>query len=183
MSSDIKRSAEERMDKTIHAFEESISRMRTGRASTGLLEHLMVSYYGVDTPLSQVATVNVLDARTLTVMPWEDSMITPIEKAIQTLGLNPNSSGKNIRVPMPPLTEESRKSFVKMVRDDAENARVAIRNIRRDANQEFKELAKEKLISEDEEHRGQENVQKLTDLAIKKLDVLLETKESELMQF
>ena len=184
MINDIVNDAEKRMQKSIEALRETLGRMRTGRANPGLLEHIMVSYYGTDTPLSQVATINVSDSRTLSITPWEGDMVGPIEKAIMTsdLGLNPATSGKNIRVPLPALTEERRKEFVKLVRDEAEKGRVSIRNIRRDANSDLKGFLKEKEISEDDERRGQDRVQKLTDTFVTKADGLLKEKEEDLMQ-
>ena len=184
MISEISQDTEQRMQKSLEALKESLAKMRTGRANPGLLEHVMVSYYGVDTPLTQVASVSASDARTLTVTPWEEAMIQPVEKAIlmADLGLNPATSGKVIRVPLPPLTEERRKEFVRLVREDVEKARVAIRNIRRDANNDFKELLKEKEISEDEERRAQDKIQKLTDQYIARADEVLKAKEADLMQ-
>ena len=184
MINEINQDAQQRMQKSIAALKDSLAKIRTGRANPGLLAHIMVSYYGTDTPLSQVASVGVNDARTLTVTPWEDAMVQPIEKAIMTadLGLNPATSGKLIRIPLPPLTEERRKEFVRLVREDVEKIRVSIRNIRRDANNDFKDLLKEKKISEDEERRAQDKIQKLTDQYIANAEALLKTKEEELMQ-
>jgi ribosome recycling factor len=158
--------------------------VRTGRAHPSLLDHIRVSYYGSEVPISQVANINVEDARTLTVTPWEKNMVSPVEKAIMTsdLGLNPMTAGTVIRVPMPPLTEERRRDLIKVVRHEAEGAKVAIRNIRRDANHNLKELVKEKMISEDDERRGQEIIQKLTDQHVKEVDEALEVKEKELLE-
>lgn len=185
MINDIKKSATERMRKSIEAFERELSKIRTGRAHPSLLDHINVSYYGNPTPLKQVANVAVEDARTLTIQPWENNMVSAIERAIleSDLGLNPNSAGAVIRVPMPPLTEERRKDLIKVVRGEAEHAKVAVRNIRRDANADLKELVKDKVISEDDERRGQELVQKLTDQHVKEIDELLEVKEKDLMSF
>ena len=184
MIEDIKKDAAQRMQKSIDSFKSDLSKIRTGRAHTNLLDHITVDYYGAETPLSQVASVGVEDARTLTVTPWEKQMVSVIEKAIMTsdLGLNPASAGTVIRVPMPPLTEERRRDLVKVVRAEGENARVAIRNIRRDANNDLKALLKEKEISEDEERKGQDDIQKLTDKHVAEVDKLLETKEKELME-
>jgi ribosome recycling factor len=184
MIEDIKKDAGQRMQKSIEAFRSELSKIRTGRAHTSLLDHITVDYYGAETPLSQVASVGVEDARTLTVTPWEKQMVSVIEKAIMTsdLGLNPASAGTVIRVPMPPLTEERRRDLVKVVRSEGENARVAIRNIRRDANNDLKALLKEKEISEDEERKGQDDIQKLTDKHVAEVEQLLEAKEKELME-
>jgi ribosome recycling factor len=171
------------MHKSVEALSTELAKVRTGRAHPSLLDHISVSYYGVDTPLNQVASVNAEDARTLAVQPWEQAMVKPVEKAIMEsdLGLNPNTAGNVIRVPLPPLTEERRKDLIKVVRQEAEHSRVAVRNIRRDANNDLKSLVKEKLISEDDEHRGQEIIQKLTDQHVKEIDDLLEEKEQELL--
>lgn len=183
MINDIQRDAASRMEKSIEALKHELAKIRTGRAHPSLLEHITVSYYGNETPLNQTANVAVEDARTLTVTPWEKSMVPVIEKAIMTsdLGLNPATSGAVIRIPLPPLTEERRRDLVRVVRHEAENGRVAIRNIRRDANAELKEAMKEKLITEDEERKGQELVQKLTDKSIQQIDKLLEEKEADLL--
>jgi len=183
MIDDIKKDATVRMGKSVEALGKEFSKVRTGRAHPSLLDHVQVPYYGSDVPLSQVANVNVEDARTLTVTPWEQAMVGPVEKAIMNsdLGLNPNSAGNVIRVPVPPLTEERRKDLIKVVRQEAEQARIAIRNIRRDANHNLKDLVKEKLISEDDERRGEEIIQKLTDQHVKEVDSLLEQKETDLM--
>ncbi|MVF22690.1 ribosome recycling factor [Methylocaldum sp. BRCS4] len=183
MIDDIQKRTAERMKKSIEALKHEFAKIRTGRAHPSLLDHIMVSYYGNEVPLTQTANVAVEDARTLTVTPWERSMVQAIEKAIMTsdLGLNPSTAGSVIRVPMPPLTEERRRDLIKVVRHEAENARVAIRNIRRDANNELKAALKEKQISEDQERRSQEQVQKLTNQYIKDVDGLLSEKEADLM--
>lgn len=183
MIDDIKKDAADRMAKSVEALGVELAKVRTGRAHPNLLDHISVSYYGVETPLKQVASVNAEDARTLAVQPWEQSMVKPIEKAIMEsdLGLNPNTAGTVIRVPLPPLTEERRKDLIRVVRHEAEQARVAVRNIRRDANNDLKTLVKDKLISEDDERRGQEIIQKLTDQHVKEIDELLEEKEQELL--
>jgi len=183
MIDDIKTDAAERMSKSVEALEHELAKVRTGRAHPSLLDHISVSYYGSDTPLNQVANVNVEDSRTLAITPWEKTMVGPIEKAIMNsdLGLNPNTAGTVIRVPIPPLTEERRKDLIRVVRAEAEHSRVAIRNIRRDANHDLKDLVKEKLISEDDEHRGQEMVQSLTDQHIKDVEEVLKKKEEDLM--
>lgn len=184
MIDDIQKDADTRMGKSVESLVHDLAKLRTGRAHPSLLDHLTVSYYGSDVPLSQVSNVNVEDARTLTITPWEQNMVAPVEKAIMNsdLGLNPNSAGNVIRVPMPPLTEERRKDMIRIVRQEAENARVAVRNIRRDANHHLKDLVKEKLASEDDERRAEEQVQKLTDQHIKEIDELLEKKEADLME-
>jgi ribosome recycling factor len=184
MTDSIKKDAKTRMGKSIESLRHEMAKIRTGRAHTSLLDHVMVDYYGSDVPINQVANVNVEDARTLTVTPWEKTMVGKIEKAIMTsdLGLNPATMGLVIRVPMPALTEERRKDLVKVVRNEAENARVAIRNIRRDANNTLKSMLKDKEISEDEERRGQDEIQKLTDSHIEEVDKVLAEKEKELME-
>jgi len=183
MIEDIIKDAAVRMTKSIDALKQSLGKVRTGRAHPSLLDHLRVDYYGSEVPISQVANVGVEDARTLTVTPWEKPMVQVIEKAILTsdLGLNPATAGTVIRIPMPPLTEETRRDLVKVVRHEGEAAKVAIRNIRRDANSDFKELLKDKEISEDEERRAQDEIQRLTDQRIGEVDKVLEKKESELM--
>ena len=183
MIDDILQNAADRMGKSVRALMQEFSKIRTGRAHTNLLEHITVPYYGNDTPLMQVANVSVEDSRTLMITPWEKTMVPAIEKAIMTsdLGLNPTTAGTVIRVPLPPLTEERRRDLVKIVRHEAEQARVAIRNIRRDANSEMKEALKEKLIAKDEEHRGEEKVQKLTDQYVKEVEQQLEIKEADLL--
>lgn len=179
----IQKKTSERMAKSIEALKLELAKIRTGRAHPSLLDHVMVSYYGNDVPLSQAANVAIEDARTLAVSPWERTMVQAIEKAIMTsdLGLNPSTTGTVIRVPMPPLTEERRKDLIKVVRHEAENSRVALRNIRRDSNTDLKNAVKDKAISEDEERRGQELVQKLTDQFVKEVDGLLEQKEKDLL--
>ncbi|MGD1984539.1 MAG: ribosome recycling factor [Chromatiaceae bacterium] len=183
MIDDIKKDAAGRMAKSVESLKDDLAKVRTGRAHPSLLDHLTVPYYGSDVPLKQVANVGVEDARTLTVQPYEQQMVQAVEKAIMEsdLGLNPNSAGTLIRVPMPPLTEERRRDMTKIVRHEAEQARVAVRNIRRDANHDLKSLVKDKLISEDDERRGQEIIQKLTDQHVKEIDELLEVKEKDLM--
>ncbi|MGX2041595.1 ribosome recycling factor [Methylocaldum sp. MU1018] len=183
MIDDVQKRTTERMKKSIEALKHELAKIRTGRAHPSLLDHIMVSYYGNEVPLTQTANVAVEDARTLTVTPWERSMVQAIEKAIMTsdLGLNPSTAGSVIRVPMPPLTEQRRRDLIKVVRHEAENARVAIRNIRRDANNELKAALKEKQISEDQERRSQEQIQKLTDQYIKDIDALLGEKEADLL--
>jgi len=183
MIDEINQDAQKRMRKSLETLKENLAKMRTGRASPSLLEYIMVPYYGTDTPLAQVASIAVADARTLAVTPWEDAMVQPIEKAIMMadLGLNPATTGKTIRIPLPALTEERRKEFVRLVRDEVERARVAIRNIRRDANNDFKDLLKEKEISEDDERRAQDRIQKLTDEFIANAEQILKAKEEDLM--
>jgi ribosome recycling factor len=180
----VNKEAQTRMQKSIETLKTDLTKVRTGRANPGLLDHIKISVYGADTPLNQVANISVENARTLVVSPWDKSNVPAIEKAIISadLGLNPTTAGSVIRVPMPPLNEERRKELVKVVRDEAEGARVAIRNIRRDANQTCKDLLKAKTISEDEERRGQTDVQKLTDKFIAEVDAMLKTKENELME-
>lgn len=183
MIDDIKKDAASRMGKSVESLGENLAKVRTGRAHASLLDHLTVSYYGSEVPLKQVANIGVEDARTITVQPYEQQMVSVVEKAIMEsdLGLNPNSAGTLIRVPMPQLTEERRRDMTKIVRHEAEQARVAVRNIRRDCNNDLKALVKDKLISEDDEHRGQDLVQKLTDQYVKEIDELLEKKEKDLM--
>lgn len=184
MINDIKKDAEERMAKSVASVVEAFKRVRTGRATPAILDGVMVSYYGVDTPLSQVANIMVEDARTLAINPWEKPMVPEIEKAIMKsdLGLNPATSGDTIRVPMPALTEETRKDYIKQARAEAEKGRVSVRNIRRDANGTLKDLQKEKEISEDEQRGGEEQIQKLTDKYIAQIDDLLADKEKDLMK-
>jgi len=183
MIDDIKQDAAQRMTKSVEALSHNLAKLRTGRAHASLLDHITVNYYGQETPLKQVASVNVEDARTLTIQPWEQGVVKAVEKAIMEsdLGLNPNSAGNVIRVPLPPLTEERRKDMIRIVRQEGEQAKVAVRNIRRDANGDLKDLVKDKLISEDDERRGQEIIQKLTDQHIKEIDTLVEQKEADLM--
>ena len=184
MIDDITKDAASRMGKTVHVLEEDLAKVRTGRAHPSLLDHIRVSYYGTEVPLKQAASVNVEDARPLTIQPFEQSMVKPVEKAIleSDLGLNPNTAGTVIRVPMPPLTEERRRDLTRVVRHEGELAKVAVRNIRRDANSDMKELAKEKLITEDDERRGEDLIQKLTDQYVKKIDDMLAVKEADLME-
>ena len=184
MLDDVKNDAEERMGKSVAALDTAFARIRTGRAHPKLLDNITVDYYGVQTPLNQVANINVEDARTLAVIPWEKNMVQPVEKAIlkSDLGLNPATSGDKIRLPMPALTEENRRDLTKVAKSEAETARISVRNIRRDVNSYLKELLKEKEITEDEERKGEEMVQKLTDLKIKTIDDTLQTKETELME-
>jgi ribosome recycling factor len=184
MVENIKKDAAERMQKSVTALSTAMAKIRAGRAHVSLLDHVTVSYYGSDVPLSQVANVGVEDARTLTVTPWEKQMLSVIEKAIMTsdLGVNPNSAGMTIRIPIPPLTEERCRDLVKVAKSEAENARVAVRNIRRDANSTLKELLKDKEISEDEERGAEEDVQKLTDKVIKQIEQVLVEKEADLME-
>jgi ribosome recycling factor len=184
MSNDIKQDAEVRMQKAVESLRHEMSKIRTGRASPALLDHVRVDYYGTPTQLNQVANVTVTDARMLSVVPFEKTMMPVIEKAIinSNLGLNPSPSGNTIRVPMPPLSEERRKEMIKVVRAEAEQGRVSVRNIRRDANQHLKDYVKEKLISEDEERRANETVQKLTDKFIGEMDAFLVSKEKELLE-
>jgi ribosome recycling factor len=183
MISDIMKSAESRMQKSIESLKNELTKIRTGRAHPSLLDHISVDYYGTPTALSQVANIAIEDARTLSITPWEKPMVAVIEKAIlkSDLGLNPAVAGTVIRVPVPALTEERRRDLVKIVKNEAEGARVAIRNIRRDANGELKALEKDKTISEDEERRAEENVQKLTDKYIKEVEAVFEKKEKDLM--
>ena len=184
MIDEIKEDAGTRMGKSIEAMKQSLSKIRTGRAHASLLDHIRVDYYGSAVPLTQAANISVEDSRTLMVSPWEKTMVQAIEKAIMKsdLGLNPNTAGTSIRIPMPPLTEERRKDMVKIVRSEAEATRVAIRNIRRDANSDFKDLLKEKEISEDDERHAQDDIQKLTNHFVDEVDKLLTEKESELME-
>jgi ribosome recycling factor len=182
---DVKKDAAQRMAKSVVILKEHFKKLRTGRAHTALLEHITVDYYGSEVPISQAATVSVEDARTLAVAPWEKQMVSVVEKAILTsdLGLTPVTAGTVIRVPLPPMTEERRKDLVKVVRHETEAGRVAVRNIRRDAIGDVKELLKEKLVTEDDDHRAHEEIQKLTDNAIAEMERLLHEKESEIMEF
>ena len=184
MINDIKKDANDRMDKSVKALEQALTKIRTGRAHTSLLDHITVEYYGSEVPLNQCANVNVEDSRTLTVTPWEKTMVQPIEKAIMSsdLGLNPATAGTVIRVPLPPLTEERRKDMTKLVRHEAEGGRIAVRNIRRDALSDIKDLLKEKMIGEDDEHRAHDEIQVITDTHVATIDKILEQKESELME-
>ncbi|MDI5986311.1 ribosome recycling factor [Halomonas sp. M4R5S39] len=184
MINDIKKDAESRMKKSLEALHGNLNKIRTGRAHSSILDSVTVDYYGTQVPLNQVANINTEDARTLSVVPWEQNMVPKIEKAIMTsdLGLNPSTAGNNIRVPMPMLTEETRKGYIKQARQEAEHARVAVRNVRRDANGDIKALLKEKEITEDEQHQAEEAIQKLTDKYIADIDKTLESKEQDLMQ-
>jgi len=184
MLEDLKKDATQRMQKCVSTFKDQLKKLRTGRAHTSLIEHIKVDYYGSDVPLQQVANIGIEDARTLVVSPWEKGMVAAIEKAIHKseLGLTPNTAGTVIRIPLPPLTEERRRDITKVVRQDAENARVSIRNVRREALADVKEALKEKLISQDDERRVQDEVQKLTDRFVAEVDALLAGKEKELQQ-
>jgi len=183
MISDIQQDASIRMGKSVEALQKAFTKIRTGRAHPSLLDQITVSYYGAETPLSQVANVSVEDARTLKVSPWEKDMTKAVEKAIMAsdLGLNPTTQGLTIRIPLPPLTEERRRDLVKVVKSEAEQGRVAVRNIRRDANSEIKEALKEKMISEDDARAGEEKIQKITDKFIKEIEKHLEVKEADLL--
>jgi ribosome recycling factor len=184
MINDIKQEALTRMNKSIEAFRSELLKIRTGRAHVSLLNHIMVDFYGSEVPIGQAANLTVEDARTLAVTPWDKSMVPVIEKAILSsdLGLNPSTAGTVIRVAMPPLTEERRRELVKVVRELAENARIAVRNIRRDANSDLKSLLKDKDISEDDDHKGQELVQQVTNQSTDEIETVLQTKEKELME-
>lgn len=184
MINDIKQDTEKRMKKAVESLKHEMTKIRTGRANASLLDHVQVDYYGSLTPLNQVANVTSSDSRTLLVTPWEKNMVPAIEKAILTsdLGLNPATAGHAIRVPMPALTEERRKEMTRIVRGEAEQARVSVRNVRRDANNHLKDLVKDKAIAEDEEHRANEAIQKLTDKYIAEIDCVLEEKEKDLME-
>lgn len=184
MIDDVFRDARDRMHKSLEALKHELTKIRTGRAHPSLLEHVHVNYYGNEAPLNHAASINVTDARTLSVSPFDKNMVGEIEKAIRDsdLGLNPATAGDTIRVPLPPLTEERRKDLIKVVRHEAEQARIAVRNIRRDANHTLKELAKEKEITEDDEHRAEDRIQKLTDETIGQIDELLQHKEQDLME-
>ena len=183
MINDIKKDAENRMKKAVDSLVTTFSRIRTGRAHPSLLDGIMVSYYGTDTPLSQVANINVEDARTLSINPWERNLVPDIEKAIMKsdLGLNPSTNNGLIRIPLPMLTEETRKNFIKQARAEAENGRVAVRNVRRDVLSSVKALLKDKAISEDDDHRAQDDIQKITDKYIAEVDKALAAKEADLM--
>jgi len=183
MIADVKKSAEQRMQKSIEALKVDLGKVRTGRAHTGILDHVMVDYYGSPVPISSVANINLIDSRTIGVTPWEKKMVGAVEKAIRDsdLGLNPSSQGDLIRVPTPALTEERRRELIKVVKNEAENAKVAVRNVRRDANATLKDLLKDKAISEDDERRSQEEIQKLTDRYIAEVDKILQAKETDLM--
>src|SRR5947207_15406646 len=183
MIAELRKSAEQKMQKTVEALKHDYQKVRTGRAHTGLLDHIQVDYYGSMMPINQVANVTLADARTIAVQPWEKKMVQVVEKAIRDsdLGLNPNTSGDMIRVPMPALTEERRRDLIKVVRHEAESARVAVRNIRRDANEHLKKLLKDHAVAEDDERHAQQDVQKLTDRSIAEIDKILATKEADLL--
>lgn len=183
MLDELRKTTDQKMHKSVESFKTDLSKVRTGRAHTGLLDHITVDYYGTPTPLNQVAKVTLLDGRTIGVAPFEKKMLQAVDKAIREadLGLNPASMGDTVRVPMPALTEERRKELIKVVRHEAENARVAVRNLRRDANHHLKEALKKKEVSENDERRAQDDVQKLTDRSIAEIDKLLQQKEAELL--
>ncbi|MGJ8670032.1 MAG: ribosome recycling factor [Oceanococcus sp.] len=183
MIEDVKKDAAAQMGKSIEALRSSLSKIRTGRAHPSLLDHVMVDYYGGAVPISQCANITTDDGRSLTITPWEKDLVGKIEKAIlkSDLGLNPNTAGTVIRINLPPLTEERRRDLAKIMRGEGENARISIRNARRDANNDLKEMVKEKMISEDDERRGEQEVQKLTDKFVAEVEVLLDSKEQEIM--
>ena len=183
MIADVKKTAEQKMHKSLEALKTDLGKVRTGRAHTGILDHITVDYYGTQMLLNQVANLTLLDARTIGISPWEKKMGAVIEKAIREsdLGLNPSAQGDLIRVPMPALTEERRRELIKVVKGEGENAKVAVRNLRRDANHHLKELLRQKAVSEDDERRAQEEIQKLTDKFIAEIDKLLAAKETDLM--
>ena len=180
---DIKKGADQKMQRSIEAFKSDLAKIRTGRAHTGLLDHIQVDYYGSNVPISQVANLTLIDARTIGVQPWEKKMVAVVEKAIREsdLGLNPATQGDQIRVPMPALTEERRRELTKVVKSEGETAKVAVRNLRRDANEQLKKLVKDKEISEDDERRASDEVQKLTDKYVAEIEKLVHTKEAEIM--
>ncbi|MBN4666024.1 ribosome recycling factor [Pandoraea nosoerga] len=180
---DIKKNVEQKMQSSIESFKNNLAKIRTGRAHTGLLDHVQVDYYGSMVPISQVANVNLIDGRTIGVQPWEKKMVAAVEKAIREsdLGLNPATQGDLIRVPMPMLTEERRRELTKLVKSEGESAKVAVRNLRRDANEQLKKLVKDKEASEDDERRGSEDVQKLTDKFVAEIDKLVQQKDAEIM--
>lgn len=180
---EIRKATEDKMNKTMEALKTDLQKVRTGRAHTGILDHIQIDYYGSMVPLSQVANLSLADSRTITVQPWERNLINVVEKAIREsdLGLNPSAMGETIRVPMPALTEERRKDLTKFIKGEGEHAKVAIRNLRRDANDAFKKLVKDKDISEDDERRGQEDIQKMTDRFVAEVDKMLQVKEAEIM--
>ena len=185
MIEDIKKDAQARMKKSVDAVREELKRLRTGRAHVGLLEHITVEYYGSEVPINQVASVTAEDSRTLVVSPWEKQMVAAVEKAIinSNLGLTPATAGTVIRVPLPPMTEERRRDLVKVVRNEGENGRIAVRNIRRDALNSCKDMLKDKTITEDQDRKAHEDIQKLTDRFVAEIDALLEEKEAEIMAF
>ena len=183
MIAEVKKSAEQKMVKSVEALKANLAKVRTGRAHPGILDHIQVDYYGSPTPLTQVANITLIDARTIGVTPWEKKMASTIEKAIRDSdrGLNPSTTGELVRVPMPSLTEERRRDLIKVVRGEGEDAKVAVRNVRRDANAELKALLKDKKVAEDDERRAQDDVQKLTDRFIADIDKALQVKEAELL--
>ena len=183
MIAEVKKSAEQKMVKSVEALKANLAKVRTGRAHPGILDHIQVDYYGSPTPITQVANITLIDARTIGVTPWEKKMASTIEKAIRDsdLGLNPSTTGELVRVPMPSLTEERRRDLIKVVRGEGEDAKIAVRNVRRDANAELKALLKDKKVAEDDERRAQEDVQKLTDRFIAEIDKALQVKEAELL--
>ncbi len=183
MIADVKKTAEQKMIKSLESLKADLGKVRTGRAHTGILDHVMVDYYGNPTAINQIANITLMDARTIAVQPWEGKMVGAVEKAIRDadLGLNPSSQGNLIRVPMPALTEERRRDLIKLVKTEGENAKVAMRNVRRDANAQLKDLLKDKAISEDDERRAQDDIQKLTDKYIAEIDKALVAKEADLM--
>ena len=183
MISEVKQNTEQKMVKSVEALKANLAKVRTGRAHPGILDHIQVDYYGSPTPITQVANITLIDARTIGVTPWEKKMASTIEKAIRDsdLGLNPSTTGELVRVPMPSLTEERRRDLIKVVRGEGEDAKVAVRNVRRDANAELKTLLKDKQVAEDDERRAQDDVQKLTDRFIAEIDKALQVKEAELL--
>jgi ribosome recycling factor len=183
MIADVKKTTEQKMSKTLETLKADFGKVRTGRAHTGILDHVMVDYYGSPTLITQIASVTLIDARTIGVQPWEKNMIGPVEKAIRDsdLGLNPGTNGDVIRVPMPMLTEERRRDLIKVVKGETENAKVAVRNVRRDANEHLKKLLKDKEIGEDDERRAQDDIQKLTDRFVIEIDKALQAKEADLL--
>ncbi|HEU0187094.1 MAG TPA: ribosome recycling factor [Gallionellaceae bacterium] len=183
MIPEIRKTVEQKMNKTLETLKADFGKVRTGRAHTGILDHVTVDYYGNPTLINQVANVTLIDARTIGVQPWEKNMVSPVEKAIRDadLGLNPSTNGDMIRVPMPMLTEERRRDLIKVVRGEAENAKVAVRNVRREANEQLKKLLKDKAVSEDDERRAQDEVQKFTDRFVQEIDKALQAKEADLM--
>ena len=183
MIADVRKNTEQKMNKTLETLKADFGKIRTGRAHAGIMDHVMVDYYGNPTPINQIANVTLVDARTIGVQPWEKNMVGPVEKAIRDadLGLNPATNGDVIRVPMPMLTEERRRDLIKVVRSEAENAKVAVRNVRRESNEHLKKLLKDKKISEDDERRAQDEVQKLTDRFVAEIDKALQAKEADLM--
>jgi ribosome recycling factor len=182
-AADIKKGVDQKMQRSIEAFKADLAKIRTGRAHTGLLDHIQVDYYGSNVPISQVANMTLVDARTIGVQPWEKKMVQAVEKAIREsdLGLNPSNQGDLIRVPMPMLTEERRRELTKVVKSEGESAKIAVRNLRRDANEQLKKLVKDKEISEDDERRSSDDVQKLTDKFVAEIDKLVMSKEAEIM--